>query len=80
MTSSVATQSTTSQATSIAPAVIRPSVRRDSIKVEICTPAIGAELSNVNLADAALDPSISRISSTSRTSGTARTSCRKLII
>ena len=40
----------------MAPAIIRPSVRRHSIKVELCTPAIGAELSNISLADAALDP------------------------
>jgi taurine dioxygenase len=31
-------------------------VRRHSIKVELCTPAIGAELSSISLADAALDP------------------------
>ena len=29
---------------------------RHSIKVELSTPTIGAELSNVSLADAALDP------------------------
>jgi taurine dioxygenase len=56
MTSSAATQNTTSQATSVAPAIVRPSVRQHSIKVEICTPAIGAELSNISLADAAQDP------------------------
>ncbi|CAG4885687.1 TauD/TfdA dioxygenase family protein [Paraburkholderia saeva] len=56
MTSSAVTQNTTSQATSASPAIIRPSVRQHSIKVEICTPAIGAELSNISLADAALDP------------------------
>ncbi|MFP3741136.1 taurine dioxygenase, partial [Burkholderia sp. SIMBA_019] len=56
MTATVVTQNTTSQATRIAPALVRPSVRQHSIKVEICTPAIGAELSNISLADAALDP------------------------
>ena len=56
MTSTAVTQDTTSQATPMAPAIIRPSVRRHSIKVELCTPAIGAELSNISLADAALDP------------------------
>jgi taurine dioxygenase len=44
--------------TPAAPAVVRPSVRRHSIKVELCTPAIGAELSNISLADAAKDPDI----------------------
>jgi taurine dioxygenase len=39
-----------------APALIRPSVRRHSINLEVCTPAIGAELSGISLADAALDP------------------------
>lgn len=37
------------------PAVIRPSVRHSSIRVDRITPAIGAELGNVNLADAAKD-------------------------
>ena len=41
-----------------APAIVRPSVRRHSIKVELCTPAIGAELSNISLADAASDPDV----------------------
>jgi taurine dioxygenase len=41
-----------------APAIVRPSVLRHSIKVELSTPAIGAELSNVSLADAALDPDV----------------------
>ncbi|MBK6747698.1 TauD/TfdA family dioxygenase [Ottowia sp.] len=50
-----ATQDTTAQTTPAAPAIIRPSVRRHSIKVEFSTPAIGAELSNVSLADAAQD-------------------------
>ena len=40
----------------MAPAIVRPSVRRHSIKVELSTPAIGAELSNISLADAAQDP------------------------
>ena len=57
MTATTVTQgTTTSKATPVAPATIRPSVRRHSIKVELSTPAIGAELSNVSLADAALDP------------------------
>ncbi|CAM2164503.1 Taurine dioxygenase, alpha-ketoglutarate-dependent [Paraburkholderia sacchari] len=46
------------QATSGAPAIVRPSVRQHSIRVEICTPNIGAELSNVNLADASQDPDV----------------------
>ena len=33
-------------------------MRRHSIKVELCTPAIGAELSNISLADAALDADV----------------------
>ena len=56
MTSTIATRDTASQATPMAPAIIRPSVRQHSIKVELSTPAIGAEVSNINLADAALDP------------------------
>jgi taurine dioxygenase len=44
--------------TPTAPAIVRPSVRRHSVKVELSTPAIGAELSNVSLADAALDPDL----------------------
>ncbi|MFM0149497.1 TauD/TfdA dioxygenase family protein [Paraburkholderia sp. RL18-085-BIA-A] len=40
----------------MSPAIIRPSVRQHSIKVQICTPATAAELSNNSLADAALDP------------------------
>ncbi len=31
-------------------------MRQHSIRVEICTPATGAELSNISLADATLDP------------------------
>ena len=58
MTATGVTQDATSQATPMAPAIIRPSVRRHSIKVELCTPAIGAELSNISLADAALDPDV----------------------
>ena len=53
-----ATRDTTSEATPTAPAIIRPSVRRHSIKVKLSTPAIGAELSNISLADAALDPDV----------------------
>ena len=41
-----------------APAVVRPSALRDSIKVEPLTCAIGAELSNVSLADAAVDEAL----------------------
>src|SRR4051794_1055790 len=47
-----------SAAGAAAPAVIRPSVRHPSLKVEICSPAIGAEISGVSLADAALDPEL----------------------
>jgi taurine dioxygenase len=56
MTATGVTQDASTQATPMAPAIIRPSVRQHSIKVELCTPAIGAELSNISLADAALDP------------------------
>jgi taurine dioxygenase len=55
MTPTGVTQDTASQAEAKAPATIRPSVRRHSIKVELCTPAIGAELSNISLADAAMN-------------------------
>src|SRR6478736_6543266 len=58
MTATALTQDTVSQATPMAPAIIRPSVRRNSIKVELCTPAIGAEVSNISLADAVLDPDV----------------------
>ena len=58
MTATAVTQDTASQATPTAPAIVRPSVRRHSIKVELSTPAIGAELSNISLADAALDPDV----------------------
>jgi taurine dioxygenase len=33
-------------------------VRRHTINVKLSTPAIGAELSNISLADAALDPDV----------------------
>ena len=56
MTATAVTQDTTAQGTIATPAIVRPSVRRHSIKVELSTPAIGAELSNISLADAALDP------------------------
>ena len=56
MTAIAAIQDGTTQATPAAPAIIGPTVRRHSIKVELCTPTIGAELSNISLADAALDP------------------------
>ncbi|MDE2361695.1 MAG: TauD/TfdA family dioxygenase [Hyphomicrobiales bacterium] len=39
----------------VAPAVVRPSALMHSLKVEICTPAIGAEIGNVSLADAPHD-------------------------
>ena len=56
MTATAANQDTTSQAKPMAPATLRPSVRQHAIKVELSTPAIGAELSNISLADAAQDP------------------------
>jgi taurine dioxygenase len=40
------------------PAIVRSSVLQHSIKVELCTPNIGAELSNISLADAAQDPEL----------------------
>jgi taurine dioxygenase len=55
MTTTGAIQETTAPT---APAIVRPSVRQHSIKVELSTPTIGAELSNVSLADAALDPDV----------------------
>ncbi len=55
MTTASATQEKGSQPDLTTPAIIRSSARRHSIKVEICTPAIGAELGNISLADAALD-------------------------
>jgi taurine dioxygenase len=51
-------QNTPSSASPSAPNFIRSSVRQHSIKVELCTPAIGAELSNVSLVDAAQDPEL----------------------
>ena len=44
-----------SSTTARAPASIRPSVRRQSLTIEYCTPNIGAEIGNINLADAAQD-------------------------
>ncbi|HUL94472.1 MAG TPA: TauD/TfdA family dioxygenase [Usitatibacter sp.] len=41
-----------------APAIVRPGAIRDSIRVEPLTCAIGAELSNVSLADAAIDDTL----------------------
>jgi taurine dioxygenase len=58
MTATGVTQDTAPQPGAMTPAVIRPSARQHSIKVELCTPAIGAELSNISLADAALDPDV----------------------
>ena len=39
----------------MSPAIIRPSVCHDSIKVDLVAPALGAELSNICLADAGRD-------------------------
>ncbi len=58
MTTVATTQDTPSPLPHSAPAIIRSSVRQHSIKVEICSPAIGAELSNINLADATRDPEL----------------------
>jgi taurine dioxygenase len=58
MTQAATTQDRTTGATPAAPAIVRPSVRQHSIKVELSTPAIGAELSNISLADAAQDPDL----------------------
>ncbi len=41
-----------------APAVVRPGALRDSLRVEPLTCAIGAEVSNVSLADAAVDDTL----------------------
>jgi len=41
-----------------APAIVRPGAIRDSIRVEPLTCAIGAEISNVSLADAAIDEAL----------------------
>src|SRR6188768_1571626 len=58
MTSTSVTPDTAPPAGATAPAIIRPAARRHSIKVELCTPSIGAELGNISLADAALDPDV----------------------
>ena len=47
-----------SQAIPQSPAVVRPGALRDSIKVEPLTCAIGAEISNVSLGDAAVDDAL----------------------
>ena len=39
----------------VAPAIVRPSLRHASLKVELSTPAIGAEITNIRLADVAAD-------------------------
>jgi taurine dioxygenase len=57
MTEAATSQGSATSAKPAAPAIVRPSVRQHSIKVDLCTPVIGAELSNVSLADAAQDPS-----------------------
>lgn len=44
--------------TSPAPAIVRPGALRDSLRVEPLTCAIGAEISNVSLADAAIDDAL----------------------
>jgi taurine dioxygenase len=44
--------------TSQAPAVVRPGALRDSLRVERLTCAIGAEIANVSLADAAIDDAL----------------------
>src|SRR4051794_14264838 len=41
-----------------APAIVRPGALRDSIKVEPLTCALGAEVSNVSLADAGVDDTL----------------------
>jgi taurine dioxygenase len=48
----------TTQQRPAAPAVVRPGAIRDSIQVEPLTCAIGAEVSNVSLGDAALDDAL----------------------
>lgn len=58
MIKTTVSQGSSSQSKPVAPAIVRPSILRHSIKVELCTPAIGAELSNINLADAAEDPDL----------------------
>jgi len=42
----------------VAPAIVRPGAIRDAIRVEPLTCAIGAEVSNVSLADAAVDDAL----------------------
>ena len=44
-----------------APAIVRSSVRQHSLKVELSTPAIGAEISNVSIADVGKDAEIEGI-------------------
>jgi taurine dioxygenase len=46
------------QEMSKAPAIVRPGALRDSIRVEQLTCSIGAEISNVSLADAAVDDAL----------------------
>ena len=58
MTSTEMIPNSASQAVTGAPSIIRRAARGHSIKVEICTPAIGAELSGISLADAAMDPDL----------------------
>jgi taurine dioxygenase len=41
-----------------APAIVRPSIRQHSLKVELSTPAIGAEISNISLADVGKDAAL----------------------
>ena len=48
----------TTETKTAAPAIVRPGALRDSIKVEPLTCAIGAEVSNVSLADAAVDETL----------------------
>ncbi|HZZ91296.1 MAG TPA: TauD/TfdA family dioxygenase [Usitatibacter sp.] len=50
--------SPTSSSEPFAPAIVRPGAVRDSIRVEPLTCAIGAEISNVSLADAAVDDAL----------------------
>jgi taurine dioxygenase len=56
MTKTTASLDGCSQSKPVAPAIVHPSILQHSIKVELCTPGIGAELSNISLADAARDP------------------------
>lgn len=58
MTITTASQDSSPQSKPVAPAIVRPSALQHSIKVELCTPNIGAELSNISLADAARDPEL----------------------